>query len=226
MKTIVFDTSSIITLVTNNLLDLLRPLKKKFKGEFYIPKSVEFELVDKPLHGRMYKLEALIVRNTIKENALKVYPKEIPVESLLDKMNNLFFFDKKPIQLVSKAEVEALALAINIDSLAYVVDERTIRLLIENPLKLKKLQERKLHSKIIINKKNLLDLSEYTKNIKVIRSTELMLVAYELGFFDKLLKDTSTSDLLEAVLWGLKLRGCAISEGEVEAFVELESWYN
>ena len=36
MKNLVFDTSSVITLVTNNLLDLLMPLKSKFKGDFFI----------------------------------------------------------------------------------------------------------------------------------------------------------------------------------------------
>jgi len=221
MKNLVFDTSSVITLVTNNLLDLLMPLKSKFKGDFFIPKSVEYELVDKPLQGKMFKLEALIVRNVIKNNLLKTYSDN--VDSLLNQINSMFIMNDRPIILVSKAEVEALALAINLQSSAYVVDERTMRLLIEDPIKLKKLQERKLHNKIRINKDVLNEFSKYVKNVKVIRSTELMLIAYEFGLMDKyLVSNTTNEDLLDALLWGLKLRGCAISQEEVDSFIELE----
>src|SRR3990167_5544751 len=118
MKNLVFDTSSVITLVTNNLLDLLMPLKSKFKGDFFIPKSVEYELVDKPLQGKMFKLEALIVRNVIKNNLLKTYSDNIDVDSLLNQINSMFIMNDRPIILVSKAEVEALALAINLQSSA------------------------------------------------------------------------------------------------------------
>ncbi|MBS3174957.1 hypothetical protein J4440_03700 [Candidatus Woesearchaeota archaeon] len=223
MKNLVFDTSSVITLVTNNLLDLLMPLKSKFKGDFFIPKSVEYELVDKPLQGKMFKLEALIVRNVIKNNLLKTYSDNIDVDSLLNQINSMFIMNDRPIILVSKAEVEALALAINLQSSAYVVDERTMRLLIEDPIKLKKLQERKLHNKIRINKDVLNEFSKYVKNVKVIRSTELMLIAYEFGLMDKyLVSNTTNEDLLDALLWGLKLRGCAISQEEVDSFIELE----
>ena len=43
MRSIIFDTGPIISLVTNNMLWLLEPLKKQFKGEFYITKSVKKE---------------------------------------------------------------------------------------------------------------------------------------------------------------------------------------
>ena len=49
MKSLVFDSSSIISLATNNLLWLLRPLKKQFKGDFYISKSIKHEIVDHPM---------------------------------------------------------------------------------------------------------------------------------------------------------------------------------
>ena len=137
MKILVFDTSSIISLVTNNLLGTLNPLKERFRGEFYIPKSVEYELVDKPLEGKMFKLEAMMVRRAIRNKLLNVYSNEINVESLLNKVNSIYYEKGKPINIVSKAEVEALALAVNMKAEAYVVDERTMRLLVEDPEKLK-----------------------------------------------------------------------------------------
>ena len=121
------------------------------------------------------------------------------------------------------ASILTLVLAGVVKADAYVVDERTMRLLIEDPIKLNKLQERKLHNKIRINKDVLNEFSKYVKNVKVIRSTELMLIAYEFGLMDKyLVSNTTNEDLLDALLWGLKLRGCAISQEEVDSFIELE----
>ena len=49
MKSIVFDAGGIISLTINDLLWLLEPLKKRFKGDFYISKAIKKEIVDKPL---------------------------------------------------------------------------------------------------------------------------------------------------------------------------------
>ena len=49
MKNIVFDTSSIISIVTNDLLGTLKLLKQNFDVEFYIPESVKVELIDRAL---------------------------------------------------------------------------------------------------------------------------------------------------------------------------------
>lgn len=224
MKTLVFDTSSIISLVTNNLLGTLNPLKEKFRGEFYIPKSVEYELVDKPLEGKMFKLEAMMVRRAIRSKLLNVYNRDINVESLLNKINSIYYAKGKPINIVSKAEVEALALAVNLKAEAYVVDERTMRLMVEDPARLKQIHENKLHTKITVSNEFLREFTNFVKGIKIIRSTELVLVAYEKGLFDKYLMDhTSRKDLVDALLWGLKLRGCSISEEEVKTLIYLET---
>ena len=69
-------------------------------------------------------------------------------------------------------------------------------------------------------------LSEFksrTKGLKVLRSTELALVAYEMGLLDNFLKNHDKNELVDAVLWGLKTRGCAISPHEIEDYVRIES---
>ena len=222
MKTIVFDTSSVISLVTNNLLDIIKPLKEKFKGTFYIPESVEYELIDKPLETKMFKLEAIMVSKAIDDKDLVVYNEELDVGSLLHKINNLYFVNGKPISIVSKAEVEALALAIKLESSAYAVDERTMRLVIEDPMRLKKIQENKLHMKVTINYEFMNEIKNLVKNVKVIRSTEIVLIAYELGLLDKYLINVSREQLLDALLWGLKIRGCSISNEEVKSLTDFE----
>ena len=55
MKSLVFDSSTIITLAMNNLLSLLKPLKEKFQGEFYIPLSVKEEIIDVPFRSKKFK---------------------------------------------------------------------------------------------------------------------------------------------------------------------------
>ncbi len=224
MKTIVFDTSTIITIVTNNLLGLLKSLKERFGGEYYIPKAVEYELVDKPLEGKMFKLEAMIVRRAIKTGLIKKYNTEINAENMLNKINSIYMVKGKSIQLVSRAEVEALVLAVSLNADAYAVDERTMRLLIEDPERLRNIQENKLHMRVTMNKEFLLEFNKFVKGIKIIRSTELILVAYELGLLDKYLVDNiSRRELVDALLWGLKLRGCSISEEEIKALIKIES---
>ena len=222
MKTIVLDTSSVISLVTNNLLEIIKPLKEKFKGTFYIPESVEYELIDKPLETKMFKLEAIMVSKAIEDKDFVVYEESIDVGSLLHKINNQYFVNGKPISIVSKAEVEALALAIKLESSAYAVDERTMRLVIEDPMRLKKIQENKLHMKVTINYEFMNEIKNLVKNVKVIRSTELVLMAYEFGLLDKYLINVSREQLLDALLWGLKIRGCSISNEEVESLTDFE----
>ena len=67
MKTLVFDTSSVISIVANDLLWVLKPLKQIFRGEFYIPNSVKFELIDKPFTTKMFKLESIMINKSITE---------------------------------------------------------------------------------------------------------------------------------------------------------------
>ena len=75
-----------------------------------------------------------------------------------------------------------------------------------------------------MNNEFLRELKNFVKGVKIIRSTELVLVAYEKGMFDKYLVDhTSRRDLVDALLWGLKLRGCSISEEEVKILIDIET---
>ena len=54
---------------------------------------------------------------------------------------------------------------------------------------------------------------------------ELVTVAYELGILDSYITKIpdARKNLLEGVLWGVKLNGCAVSKDEIEQIVNLES---
>ncbi len=232
MKSLVFDSSSVISLATNNLIWTLPLLKQKFKGEFFIPKAVKEELVDDPLRNRKFELEAVMLANNLAKEDLKFYKNDSLLNKktsyLLDIANRIFKVDDHFIRILDRAEVEGLALASILNSEAYVVDERTIRLLVEEPYNLVSLLARKLNTKIHVNKENLNGFSREVKGVKIIRSSELMTIAFELGLFNiykegsKFYKDGLKKHLLEGLLWGLRLRGCAISTEEINDLLKLE----
>ena len=219
---IIFDTGSIITLAMNGLLGTVRVLKEMSKEEFVIPESVKQELVDKPIKGKKYKLEAIMINRMITQKVLRVEAR-IDVKNLMKLVNSIFSSKGKDISILQKGEVEALALVLKSNASAYVVDERTMRLIIEEPLSLKHLLERKLSSNVSVNENKLKQFQKMVGDVKVIRSTELMLVAYEKGVFNKYVKGVGKKEFIDALLWALRLRGAAISTDEINKLVKLES---
>jgi len=227
MKSIIFDSGPIISLSMNNLLWVLPELKKLYPGKFFITPNVKREIIDNPLESKKFKFEALQVLRIYKEKVLELFEKSTlkrKTTDLLDLANNLFYAQNKNINIVQYAEIEVLVAAIISGSDAIVIDERTTRLLIENPKKLMKILKKKLHTDVQINRNNLVKFKGMTKKLKVIRSTELILMAYEKGLLDKFILDIEKpkKTLLEALLWCLKLNGCSISNNEIKKAVVLE----
>ena len=224
MKSLVFDSSTIISLATNNLLWLIRPLRQKFKGTCYLSKTIKHELVDYPLTTKKFKFEAIVINDLIKEDYFELYGNPLvskESDKLIEISNEIFFARGKGINILQKAEVEGLIIAKNLNSEAYVVDERSLRAVIESPENLKKLLQNKLHTNVTVNKNNLSEFQRRIHGVKLIRSTELAVVAYDLKLLERYITAKKKVDnklkkpLLEGVLWGLKLKGCAISHDEI-----------
>lgn len=227
MKAIVFDAGPIISLTTNNLLGLLTNLKEAYKGSFYITNSVRRELIERPLDTKKFKFEALQVLRCINAGVLEVFDsRDLRKKTLclLELANKCFSVEGNPMQVVHFAEMSGIAAAMLNNSEAFVVDERNTRLLIEDPGRLKEILSKRLHTDIYVTKKNLNEFRSITKGIKLIRSVELVAVAYELGLLNKYLVNIPNpkKTLLEAVLWGVKLNGCSVSENEIEEIVKME----
>ena len=230
-KAIVFDTGPIISLTTNNLLWMLRALNAHYEGRFLIPIRVKKELIDVPLMTKKFKFEALQVMKEIREGALHVIDsKEIEVKTLelLELANNCFKSNGNWLKIVHYAEMEALATAILLEADAFVVDERATRKLIEDPMVIMELMKHKFRTKITVDNTNLTKLKKELKDVKVIRSVELVMRAYELGLLDNYIpKQTNVvtnprKTLLTSLLWGLKIRGCALSQVELDEIVGIE----
>lgn len=227
MKSLVFDTSSIISLATNNLLWIISELKKRYNGQFYLCNSVKRELVDNPLQSKKYKFEALTIMELIKKRDLELYNGDLNAKKnkLLNLANNIFKAKGQNMNIVHDADMESLALAIAIKADAYIVDERTTRLLIENPKKLNDLFNKKLHTDINFDNKLLKDFQKEIGNINILRSADLMTIVYEKGLLNKyVFSENLRKSVLEGVLWGVKLRGCSISIEEINDIIKMEGF--
>lgn len=226
MKKIVFDSGTIISIVTNDLLSVLSELKMLSKCEFYISPHVKKEIVDTPLRGKKFKLEAIQVRSFLEKNNVKVYMSDglrRKAKYLLELANNIFMSKGTYIKVLHIGEIESLALAKELNAVL-AVDERTMRVLIEHPENLAEHLHRKLHTEVKINKDNLRRLKEEVKGVKIVRSTEIMTVAYEKGLFKKYdgVDKHFKRELLDGILWGLKLKGCSISGDEIKDIMHTE----
>ena len=218
-KVLIFDSSSLISLSINGLLGELKKLKKIFNGEFIITKEVKEEVVDVPIRIKEYELEALKIKNLIDEGYLNM-PNKLGIQDkgitnltikLMNLANTMFIGNGNEIKLIQRGETSCLALSkiLNEKKIknVLVIDERTTRMLVEKPENLKELLEKKLHVQIKLKESNFKEF----KGFKIIRSAELMYLAYK-----KNLIEWKGKEILDALLYALKFKGCAISIDEIE----------
>lgn len=214
MKYLIIDSSSIITLAMNNLLSLLVSLKRKFPGVFVISNEVKKEVVDNPIKMKKFELEALMISAMIKNEVITVM--EAPrneINRILETANSAFKARGESIRIMHEGEASCLALCNTLKSknneVALVIDERTTRMLCENPANLQKLFEKKLHTSIVMKQKNL----EIFEGYNIIRSSELCFVAYKKGLISL---PAHPREAIDALLYAAKFKGCSISSLEIE----------
>ncbi len=223
-KAILFDASTLISFSMNGILYILEELKKSFNGKFIITKEVKYETIDRPLKIKRFKLEALKLNELLKKGVLEmpsifnINEEEISkrTQKILDIANSMYQGKSGDIHLLDLGEASCLELSkmLNDKKIPNVIatDERTTRMLAEKPENLKKLLQKKLHSKISYDKEK----AKHFKPIKIIRSTEIAYVAYKKG-----LTKLKGKQSLDALLFALKFKGCSISHEEIEEIEKL-----
>jgi len=223
-KIILFDASTLITFAMNGLLPELKELRKIFKGKFIITQEVKKEIIDKPITIKRFELEALKLKELLDEKIIEM-PSCLGInEEIISKetneilrISNITFYGRgEDIHIIDLGEASCLALSRILDEKkienVIAVDERTTRILGEKPENLEKLLQKKLHTKITFKKENF----GFFKGFKFIRSAELVYVAYKKG-----LVKLKNGMVLDALLWAVKFKGCAISEDEIREIKKL-----
>ncbi|MEK6970000.1 MAG: hypothetical protein AABW48_06245 [Nanoarchaeota archaeon] len=219
IKALFFDTGPIITLVMSRLIWILPLLKNKFGGKFYITPAVKQELITRPLEIKRFEFEALQTLKLIKDGTLEVYDKvpQKKVTELIDLANSSFKINNKNLEIIQEGEVESVACALDIGADAVVMDERTLRLFIENNRDMKRLLERRFQKEIMVDLAKMDQFSAQLNKIKIIRSTELVSTAYKMGLLDDYVPELKKGNeiLVDSILWTVKYNGAAISEREI-----------
>lgn len=223
-KAIIFDSSTLISFSMNGLLPELKALKEIFDGSFIITSDVKREIIDKPLTIKRFELEALRLNQLLDEKvlempvSLKINQKDVSkkTEEIKNLANTTFFGRGRDIKLIDSGEASCLALSEMLTQKeiknVIAIDERTMRMLVENPENLKKLFQSKLHTKITSKKENY----KFFKGFKFIRSSELVYVMYKKG-----VAKLKNGLLLDALLWAVKFKGCAISGDEIREIKDI-----
>ncbi|HIH91804.1 TPA: hypothetical protein HA281_03310 [Candidatus Woesearchaeota archaeon] len=230
MKALVFDSGPIISLTLNGLLWMLRLLKQRFKGDFCITKAVYGEIISYPLHTKKFKLEAFQVLHLINEGVLKVVDSPAIAQrasSLMETANHTYSVGDHPLAMFHYAEMTVLAACVELKAEAAVVDEKMTRIVLENPGRIIRVLAKRMHHKPSMDGARLEALQAELRGLRIIRSSELATIAYELGMLRHYIPDPSVmpqpkAELIDAILWGLKLNGCAISEKEIKQVVKIE----
>ncbi len=223
-KQILCDSSSLISLTDACLIDIFYSFHDKFNVDFIIPPSVVDEIVNRPLSIKMkaYQYSAYVMKKAIDDGTfLEVKAKTMEdAKYIMDVANTIFFVKGKPIHLVDLGEAEMIALADRLNITTLLMDERTTRLLIEAPMMIKDHLERELKVNVMINSRNLERFKDITKDMFTIRSSELISVAYEIGWFDKF--GDEKLNVFEAALYKIKYSGCSVRFDEIEKVVDYE----
>jgi len=202
----------------SGMLSVLETLKKSFDGEFVITPQVRREIIDQPKKIKKFKLEAIQVENLFEKGVLKLSSEfvsnnkvEKETQRLL-KLTNSFLRSAdsgEKISIIHEGEASCIAFS-NLckEENVIVIDERSTRWISEAPKDLETLMEKKLHTPL---NADFSMVKEFSK-IKYIRSAELIFVAFKKG----LIPLKKNRDLLDAMLYGLKFNGTAISSSEIE----------
>jgi len=228
MKCIVFDSGPVISLALNNLLWILKELKQLYNGEFILPAAVHHELIETPMQIRRFEFEAFQVNELITASVFREYDTEELAASgyrCMEIANTVFYAKGEPLRIIQIGEAQAIAAHNLLKSDGIVVDERTTRMLIEQPESLRQVLSSRLHTRVRLNKQKLNEFYKLFGKPPVLRSVEIVTVAFEFGLLNRYLFNTNREtrrELLKSSLWALKLKGATVSEKEIEQILKTE----
>lgn len=223
MKTrdILCDSGVFISLTSGCLDGLLYFFAENYRFRFLIPPSVEYETVTRPLQSnlRKYLFSAVRIKDAMDDGVIVKVDAQVADDArrLMNAANNMFFIKGKPMRLVQFAESELLAMAKALGLEHVLIDERTTRLLIEAPFRLKEHLEREFGVNVMVNKENLRQISSQVSMLRAMRSSELVMLASENGYFKHF--QNLQREALEAALYKIKYSGCSISYGEIDEYL-------
>jgi hypothetical protein len=222
MRKIVFDSSTLISLSDKCLMNVMGRMARAEGVEFIVSQSVLDETVLYPIKIRKFELNAVRISNAIDRKWLSIVQSSATTKRNVEKIEsiaeNLCMADNRPMKIVHRGEIETLAVAKEIGADAIAMDERTTRMLMEEPSALKDVLQNRLQKKIRLNSQAAREFREFVGDIPVVRSVELIALSYERNYFGEELPHNKTA--LEAALFAAKYSGCAVSGEEIKHYLK------
>ncbi len=219
-KTVVCDSSSLIAMTESCLLGIIEMLGGSLPGRFCISEIVKHECIDNPINMRSHELTAVRLKNALNTGIIRLAKpgSEAEMKDIIWIANNIFYVKDKPLPLIHAGEADMIATAKNMGTGNILIDERTTRMLVEAPEKLRDHLEREFMRSVHVNDDYLGQFEKMTRNLVIIRSSELVMIAHERGYFKKF--GALERKAVEASLYGLKFNGCGISFSEIDEFCQ------
>lgn len=222
-KDILCDSGVLISLTSGCLDGILHFFAENHDFRFVIPPSVEYESVTRPLKSglRKHLFSAIRIKDFIEDGVVVVVDAKVEdkAQRIMNSANNMFYVKGKPLRLIQFGESEMLALAIELGIGNILIDERTTRMLIEAPFRLKEHLESEFSVNVMVNKSSYRELESKISSLNALRSSELVMLAYENGYFKNF--ESLQRDALEAALFKMKFSGCSISFDEISGYMSM-----
>ncbi len=218
MKRIVLDSSALISLSESCVASCLKFLKEKNSIEFLAPQRVYDECVTRPLGIKQYGFSALRIKRLFLEGIVKITEVDgKEVELFLNAANNIYRVDGKPLELIQRGEAECVVLMKKADCL--VIDEKTLRLLVESPKKMEELLKSEYGKIVGVDGNYLVKMQQMTRGIKILRSAEILTIATKQKYFASYMQDETEAGRFG--IFALRGFGCSLTKEELIEFENL-----
>ena len=217
---IVFDSGVLISFSETCTLSLFKDLKDAI-GEFVITENVKYECVLRVEHIMRFKLSAIRIDREIKDNIFSIASSSSQLKEnttkIMDLTNNMFLVRKQPIKIIQSGEAECLALLGLTDADYLAVDERTTRMLVEQPHSLIDIFKRKYNTNDVhLDEDKYVKFRELIGPVSVLRSVDLFAYAHK---HNLLASDFTSPENIKAVMYALKIKGCSVSFQEIDEYI-------
>jgi len=140
-------------------------------------------------------------------------------QNILAQANSMLKVGGRPLTILQEGEVECLALMKLKGFKNLVVDEKTVRLLLESPQTLLNALQSEFNEEVTIDETALDAFKKGLDDACVLRSTEIIAVSADKGFFKEY--GSAARDALLASLYALQNAGCSVSSQELSDYEAL-----
>jgi len=223
MNGVVCDSSALISLSDTCNIECLYFLQHNSSASFLIPPSVHREIITAPLHIPRFEFSAVRLKKVLDDGVFTEVTSpqiEQKTREIMDAANNCIQVDGKSLSLLHDGEAQCLAVYEVAGASALAIDEKTTRLLIEDPQKLLRALKEEYAGKLVVNEPALQRFADKTKGIRIIRSAEIVAAAAEKGFFKQY--RGLENQAFHAALQALRRAGCSMTENELKEYAQFK----